>query len=132
MKHPFRLLLAGLMSIACAGSLLAETNYVDAVNGSDANNGQTPATAFLTLQVAVDAAVEGDVVLAAPGVYDQGGRADISSGDPLTNRVCIDKGLTLRASAGPAQTLIVGRRGTGETPRPRSHTGSKKTPPRSL
>ena len=46
---------------------------MDAVNGSDANDGLTAATAKRTLQAAVDAAEAGDVVLAAPGFMPKAG-----------------------------------------------------------
>ncbi|NLF99607.1 MAG: hypothetical protein GX565_05595, partial [Lentisphaerae bacterium] len=97
-------------------SVQAATNYVDAVNGADANDGLTAGTPKRTLQAAVDAASEGDIVLAAPGLYAEGGRPEGSAGegyDSLTNRVIIDKALTLRAAAGPAQTFIVGAPGAG-------------------
>ena len=69
------LLLSGCLSFFLALSTGATTNYVDAVNGSDANDGLTAATAKRTLQAAVDDAEPGDVVLAAPGFYAEGGRA---------------------------------------------------------
>ncbi|MDA3926312.1 MAG: chitobiase/beta-hexosaminidase C-terminal domain-containing protein [Kiritimatiellae bacterium] len=118
MNQLLRLMLIGAMVFfASAQNLTAKTNYVDAVSGLDINDGLTPATSKKTLQAAVDVAESGDVVLAAPGVYDQGGRPEgaASEGyDSLTNRVCIDKALTLRASNGPAETLIVGQRGTAD------------------
>lgn len=44
--------------------------WVDAVNGSDANEGTGPADAFLTLQKAIDTVTAGGTVRAAPGLYD--------------------------------------------------------------
>jgi len=102
------LLLSGCLSFFLALSTGATTNYVDAVSGSDANDGLTAATAKRTLQAAVDAAEPGDVVLAAPGFYAEGGRPAESGDDTLNNRVYIDKALTLLAAAGPDQTFIVG------------------------
>ena len=46
--------------------------YVDAVNGNDANNGWTAATAKKTLATTAALAVSGDVVHALPGVYNVG------------------------------------------------------------
>ena len=118
MNHTLRMMLAGLLGIACAGSLCADTIYVDAVNGTDANSGWTPDDAFQTLQAAVDASLfDGDEIIAAPGVYDTGGRAETDydpwAYDPLMNRVHIPHALTLRSSAGPGQTFIAGQPGSG-------------------
>jgi len=43
--------------------------YVDAVHGSDNNNGLMPGTAFATIQMAIDMAADGDAVLVYPGLY---------------------------------------------------------------
>ncbi len=44
--------------------------WVDAVGGSDSNEGTGPADAFLTLQKAIDTVTAGGTVRAAPGLYD--------------------------------------------------------------
>lgn len=59
-----------------------------------------------TLQEAVDRTAPGGEVMVAPGIYDFGGRRHGRKG-PAT-RVVIDKPLTLRSEAGPAETVIVG------------------------
>jgi hypothetical protein len=43
--------------------------YVDAVHGSDNNNGLMPGTALASVQKAIDTAVDGDVILVYPGLY---------------------------------------------------------------
>jgi alpha-tubulin suppressor-like RCC1 family protein len=110
MKTLGAVLLMGFFVSCPVSQLSAKTVYVDAVAGSDANDGLTVDAPFFTLQAAVDAAVEGDVVLAAPGDYGQGGRA--AGGIALTlNRVVINKAIRVRGAQGPAVTRILGQTG---------------------
>ena len=62
-------------------------------------------TAARTIQEAVDAAQPGDTVLVTNGVYRSGGRAMHGT---MTNRVTIDKAITVQSVEGPAVTLIEG------------------------
>lgn len=45
--------------------------HVDSRAGDDANDGRGPKAAFKTVQHAIHAARAGDIVLIAPGAYDQ-------------------------------------------------------------
>lgn len=45
--------------------------YVDAVNGNDENNGLNTGTAFATIQMAIEQAVNGNTILVYPGVYHE-------------------------------------------------------------
>mgnify|MGYP000930251120 CR=1 FL=1 len=76
-------------------------------NGNDAAPGTNWASAKQTIQAAVDAAAASDTVLVSNGVYPTGGR--VASGFALTNRVVIDKPLTVHSITGPAFTTIRGR-----------------------
>ncbi len=70
-------------------------------------------TAANNIQDAVDAAsVPGSLVLVADGVYDVGGRAAVGI---MTNRVVVDKPVTVRSMNGPQLTLIKGYQVPGVT-----------------
>ena len=71
MKSTLAVVLTAFVVFGITDSLDAKTVYVNAVTGSDANDGLTTNTPLLTLQAAVDAAAAADLVLAAPGVYNQ-------------------------------------------------------------
>ncbi len=59
-----------LSSLLLAGSSQASDWYVDAVNGSDANNGQSPQSAWRTITHAVSQLAAGsERILIAPGTY---------------------------------------------------------------
>ena len=76
-----------------------------ATNGNDAAAGTNWATAKLTIQAGVDAASAGDVVWVSNGVYDVGGRALYGG---MTNRVAIDKSISVQSVNGPAATILRG------------------------
>lgn len=105
-------------SCVCVDAYGFKTNYVDcSLNDYSNSDGSSWEKAFKTIQEGVDAAETGDVVLVAPGWYDEGGAAidRDPDGQALTNRVCIEKKITVRSRDGRAtrdSTFIVGRHAT--------------------
>jgi hypothetical protein len=95
----------GVFLLLFGANAPASTHYVD----SNSPNATPPytnwATAAATIQDAVDAAAAGDQILATNGVYQTGGRAVFGT---MTNRVVVNKPVTVQSVNGAAFTLIVG------------------------
>ena len=90
-----------------AASLLADTHYVAASSSAPVapyTNGWS--SAATNIQEAVDAAIDGDTVLVANGVYDSGDTT--SPVLPYSTRVNVDKAVTVASDGDPDTTVIVG------------------------
>ena len=91
--------------------------YVDADKGNDANDGFTLATAKKTLVEVMSAAVAGDTVHAAEGVYREGKDRPAKTKDndtaKLYSRVIIPAGVTLVADGRQEATVIEGGPASG-------------------
>ncbi len=83
----------------------ATTRYVATNSPSPAAPYAAWGNAAHTLQEAVDVSVAGDQILATNGVYGSGGRAVIGA---MTNRLVIDKAITVSSVNGPDVTIITG------------------------
>jgi len=94
--------------------------YVDAVQGNDANDGLTEATAFKTLVKSMEGAAYGDKVIALPGTYAEGtaletlwdargeGSHMSTLAPTIPNRVAVKPGVTLESRDGAEATVILG------------------------
>src|SRR5262249_9688242 len=88
-----------------AMSATAAIRYVDVNSASPTPPYSNWITAATTIQDAVDVAVAGDQVLVTNGVYETGGRVVAGA---LTNRVVVNKSITIRSVNGAAATVIRG------------------------
>ena len=108
----FTLKLTALLLVLWAVHGGATTRYVD-LNSPNATPPFTDwTTAATNIQDAVDASTDGDQILVTNGVYQTGGR--VMAGD-LTNRVALNKAVTLQSVNGPFVTTIQGAGATNGT-----------------
>jgi hypothetical protein len=104
MKQSYKL--AAIFCLVLPATVPAANFFVDC-NGTNpvAPYADWP-TAATNIQDAVDAANAGDQIFVADGIYQTGGRP--VNGYTITNRVVLNKAVTLQSVNGPEVTMIVG------------------------
>src|SRR4051812_35131558 len=100
-----QLILVSFMLWLCS-TALAAVHYVDVNNASPAPPYRSWTTAATNIQDAVDVAIAGDQILVTNGVYQTGARTVATAEG--TNRVAVDKRLSVRTMNGPEFTSIDG------------------------
>jgi hypothetical protein len=108
-------LLKRTLGLACLVCLLAQamnasTFYVDVNSTNSTQPFLGWSTAATNIQDAIGVANAGDLVLVNDGIYSTGGGPVNNSG--VTNRVAVNKPVTVQSVNGPAMTVIEGDGGT--------------------
>jgi hypothetical protein len=108
----YSLLLSVLVFSSLTTPVFATIRYVNATSATPVAPYLSPANAAVTIQDALDVAVPGDQILVADGIYQTGGRVYYGA---VTNRVVVDKAVTVQSVNGPAATIIQGYQLPGVT-----------------
>jgi hypothetical protein len=95
------------LCLALAWNASAATRFVDLNSLSPTPPYTSWATAATNIQVAIDAAGTGDLILVTNGNYQSGGA--LTEYGSVTNRVALRKPVTVRSVNGPTVTLILGQ-----------------------
>jgi hypothetical protein len=85
--------------------LSSPVHFVNADNLTPVSPYATWATAATNIQDAIDVAIDGEEIVVTNGIYQTGGRVVYGS---LTNRVVVDKAVSIRSVNGPDVTIIRG------------------------
>ncbi|HBA82573.1 MAG TPA: hypothetical protein DCZ95_00620 [Verrucomicrobia bacterium] len=93
-----------VLSVLLTAPAQAVTRYVWTNSPSPGGGYTTWDTAAHEIQFAIDASMAGDLILVTNGLYDTGGRPMYT----ITNRITIDRAVTVRSVNGPSNTVVTG------------------------
>src|SRR6266568_823741 len=102
----YRVVASNSFGVVTSAVVTVSVACVDSASANPTAPYGTWQSAATSIQDAVDASGNGTVVLVTNGVYGSGG--SLVPGDSATNRVVLDKPLTVMSINGPAQTVIEG------------------------
>jgi hypothetical protein len=102
-------IVAGTVDIG-AYEFQAPVRYVNVSNAAPASPFTNWITAATNIQDAIDVASAGDFIVVSNGTYNTGGRVVFGT---MTNRVVINKAVTVQSVNGSAATIIAGLPNTG-------------------
>jgi len=102
----YSLVASNASGLATSAVVRVALHFVDAANASPVPPFTNWASAASTIQDAIDVASAGAIVLVTNGLYSSGGRAMQAN---HTNRIVLDKPLTVLSVNGPAVTSIRGQ-----------------------
>ena len=105
-------LIAGFW-FSAAPNAPATIRYVDVSNLAPASPYTNWASAAVTIQAAIDAALAGDEIVVTNGVYKTAGK--VVTGATVSNRVALTKAVYVHSVTGPDVTVIQGYRVPGTT-----------------
>lgn len=101
----FQVVVSNAFGMTTSAVAQVVVHCVDAASTNPASPYSTWATAATSIQDAATAALAGEVVLVTNGIYATGGK---SMDGVITNRVAVDKAITVQSVMGPEATFVQG------------------------